>query len=246
MAVWLASRGWRAAGRSIVALLMLASTSARADETWNLLLFGSLDAGASTFFSTGAKLGFDRLDRDGFVVLASVGAGHRAERATCACAPAGTVSRARRTMMGAALLGHQWFHDWGVVALYAGPEGSVEMLTDRFGSALLPPRYGLRLHGEIWARPTDDTLVQGTAILGTARMDAWTRLAWGYRLWGAYLGPEASLYADWLGYRKWALGLHATDFDLGRFSLRVSVGFQTETGLRDPYPYLAVSAWAPF
>jgi hypothetical protein len=230
----------------MAASLILASTSVRADETWNLLLFGSLDAGASTFLTTGAKLGFGRLDRDGFLLLASFGTGSRAERATCAFAPAVTVSRERRTAMGSALAGHQWVSDWGVVALYAGPEGSVEMLTDGFGSAMLPPRYGLRLHGEIWARPTDDTLVQGTAILGTARMDAWLRLAWGYRLWGAYLGPEASLYADRLGYRKSALGLHATDFDLGRFSLRISAGLQTETGRRDPYPYLSISAWTPF
>ena len=164
----------------------------------------------------------------------------------CACAPAVTTSRMRDTALGAALVGYQWVHDWGVVALYAGPEGSAEMLSDRSGSAVLPSRFGLRLHGEVWARPSSETLVQATAILGTAREDAWGRLAWGYRLWGAYLGPEASLYADRLGYRKWAFGLHATDFDLGRFSLRVSVGLQAETGAREPYPYLSLAAWTPF
>lgn len=227
-------------------LLMLAAAPAHADETWDLLLFGSLDAGASTFLTTGAKLGLGRLDGDGFVILASAGAGRRSERAVCDCAQAVTVARGRQTVTGAALVGYQWFHDWGVVALYAGPEGSAEMLADRFGSAMLPPRYGLRLHGEVWGRPSAETLVQGTAILGTARGDAWARLAWGYRLWGAYLGPEASLYMDRTGYRKWALGLHATDVALGRFSLRISAGLQTETGLRDPYPYLSVAAWTPF
>lgn len=226
--------------------MTLVAATASAEEAWDLVLFGSLDAGAATFLTTGAKLGLGQAGQDGFVALASLGAGQRTERATCACAPAAPVLFTRHAAGGAALLGYQWVRDWGVAALYAGPEGSVEVLTGAGASAALPPRYGLRLHAEIWARPTDDTLVQGTAIVGTAREDLWTRLAWGYRLWGAYLGPEANLYADRAGYRKWALGLHATDFALGRFSLRVSAGVQAETGLHQADPYLSIATWTPF
>lgn len=212
---------------------------------WDVVLFGSLDAGAATFLSAGAKVAPGGSTHDGFVLLAGVGAGQRRERGVCACARMPVVSSlSRSTALGAAVVGYQWFHDWGVAALLVGPEGSVEVLSGSAGRLPLPPRWGLRLHGEIWARPSDETLVQATAILGSSREDAWGRLAWGYRLWGAYLGPEASLYADRTAYRKWNLGLHATDFALGRFGLRASAGVQFETG-RGPGPYLALAVWTP-
>ncbi|WP_375453902.1 cellulose biosynthesis protein BcsS [uncultured Methylobacterium sp.] len=210
------------------------------------LLFGSLDAGAASFLTVGAKVAFDRLDRPGLVILASAGGGRRAEGA-CACAPfVAAPSLARYTALGAALVGYQWFADWGVVAAFAGPEGAVEALTDGRGVATLPVRWGLRLHGEIWARPTAETLVQATIILGSARDSAWTRLGLGYRLWGAYLGPEASLYADRSGYVKWNLGVHATDFAFGRYSFRLSGGVQIESSETRPSPYVALSVWTPW
>lgn len=210
-----------------------------------MVLFGSLDAGAATFLGAGAKVAPDGAGQDGFVLLASVGAGHRRERGVCACARLPVVSSlARATVLGAAVAGYQWVHDWGLVALFAGPEGSAEMLSGSAGSLSLPPRWGLRLHGEVWARPTAETLLQATAIIGSARGDAWGRIAWGYRLWGTYLGPEASLYADRTAYRKWSLGLHGTDLALGAFRVRASTGVQLETGRR-PGPYLSLAVWAP-
>jgi hypothetical protein len=224
---------------------VLASAPAEAAGAWDVVLFGSLDAGAATYLSAGAKVAPGGVARDGLVLLASGGAGQRAERGVCACARLPVMSSlSRSTASGAAVAGYQWVRDWGVLALFAGPEGSVEMLSGSAGSVLLPARWGLRLHGEVWARPTAGTLLQATAILGSSRADAWGRLAWGYRLWGAYLGPEASLYADRTGYRKWGLGLHATDLALGTLSLRASAGIQFETGRR-PGPYLALAAWTP-
>ncbi|AWN36008.1 cellulose biosynthesis protein BcsS [Methylobacterium radiodurans] len=224
---------------------MLAPGPTAAAEGWETVLFGSLDAGAATFLSAGGKVAPGGAGRDGFILLASVGAGHRRERGVCACARLPVVaSLTRTTALGAAVVGYQWSHDWGVVALLAGPEGSAEMLSGSAGDLALPARWGLRLHGEVWARPTAETLLQATAILGSSRADAWGRLAWGYRLWGAYLGPEASLFVDRTAYRKWNLGLHATDLALGVFSLRASVGVQLETGRR-PGPYLTLAAWRP-
>ena len=212
---------------------------------YDLLLFGSLDAGAATFLSAGAKLAPGRLDRQGFALLASIGTGHRREAAPCGCAHPITLRLSRYTATAAALVGYQWFFDWGVVGAFAGPEGSVEALTDGSQVAGLPARYGLRVQGEIWARPTGETLVQATAILGSAREDAWGRIAWGYRLWDTYLGPEASLYLDRLGYRKWSLGVHATDFALGTYSLRVSAGIQGESDAGSVAPHLALAVWTP-
>ncbi|MDP4021057.1 cellulose biosynthesis protein BcsS [Methylobacterium sp. NEAU 140] len=229
-------------------LAALAGSPAALGGELDALLFGSLDAGAATFVTAGAKIAPGPLDRAGFAMLASVGGGRRTERGGCDCAPGRGYDLAltRYTVAGAAVLGYQWFFDWGVVAAFAGPEGTMELLTDGRAVAALPARFGLRLHGEVWARPTEETLLQATGIAGSARDSVWARLAWGYRLWETYLGPEASLYTDATGYRKWNLGLHGTDFALGRYSVRVSAGAQIETGARRISPYVALSVWAPW
>lgn len=203
------------------------------------LLFGSLDAGAAAFVTVGAKIGLPTLAKDGAAVLASLGGGLHAERG-----PEST--RRRYTALGAVVLGYQWFFDWGVIAAYAGPEASAQMLAERPGPTLPPPRLGLRLHGEVWARPTETTFLQGTVIAGTALDSFWARVALGHQLWDAYLGPEASLYADGTGYRKWNLGLQATDFVVGSINVRVSAGVQCETGRRAAAPYVTLSVWSPW
>jgi hypothetical protein len=184
--------------------------------------------------TTGAKVALDRIDREGFVALASLGGQRRRE---------GPVIR--DSAIAAVVLGYQWFRDWGVVAAHLGPEVSMEVVSGCGCVQALPPRFGLRLHGEVWARPTDDTLLTATLVTGTLRMSAWGRLAWGYRAAGAYLGPEAALYLDETGYRKWNLGLHATDFAVGRFGLRLSAGLQL-AGDGEPGPYLGLTVWTPW
>ncbi|MCJ2066907.1 cellulose biosynthesis protein BcsS [Methylobacterium sp. J-088] len=211
--------------------------AARAGEI-DTLVFGSLDAGAATFMTAGAKVGLPSLDRDGAVVLASLGGGRQGERG-----PEGSVQR--YTVLGAINFGYQWFFDWGVVAAFAGPEMTTQMLTDPNGPTLLPSRFGLRLHGEIWARPSEDTLLQGSVVAGTALDSVWARAALGYRLWDTYFGPEASLYTDASGFLKLNVGLHATDFTVGRISFRISAGIQSETGRRSVAPYTALSVWSP-
>ncbi|GJE43371.1 cellulose biosynthesis protein BcsS [Methylobacterium soli] len=225
-------------------LILLATGASAAEDGVNALLFGSLDVAAATFATAGVKVALDRLDQPGFVALASAGLGRRFERSACICGTrTGVASLARHTLLGSALIGYQWFADWGVVAAYAGPESSREAILDGNVLHVLPGRTGLRLQGEIWARPSPDTLVNAVAILGSARGDAWTRVALGYRLWDTYLGPELGLYADRTGYRKWNLGLHATDFALARFSLRVSTGIQFESSRGSGSPYVALSVW---
>ncbi len=173
--------------RRPTALIVLAgivgfASTAHASEI-DTLLFGSLDAGGDTFLTLGAKVGLTSLAQEGFVALATVGGGRRTESG--ADGP-----RARYTVAAAALAGHQWFFDWGVVAAYAGLETTSEMLIAGPTRDALPTRFGLRLQGEVWARPTAATLLQATAVAGSARDSLWARLAWGYRLWETYLGPR--------------------------------------------------------
>ncbi|WP_091942240.1 cellulose biosynthesis protein BcsS [Methylorubrum salsuginis] len=225
---------------SALTLTAAASPAAAEDAGLRSILFSSLEAGASTFSTSGAKVAFDRFDRDGPVVLVSGGSGMRLEGG-------GRLPvLVRTTLLGAALGGYQFVQPWGVVTILAGPELSVEMLTTGSGAALLPLRSGLRLHGEVWARPTESTLATATVILGSGRGDAWGRLSWGYALFGAYIGPEAALSLDRTGYRKWSFGLHATDYALGGYRFRLSAGCQFEgqaNGRARPGPYLGLAIW---
>ncbi len=221
-------------------LVLLASGAVPAqaeDSALRTVLFGSLEAGAATFSASGAKLAFDRFDRDGPVALVTAGGGVRPEGG--GRAPV----LVRITGLGAVLGGYQFIRDWGAVTVFAGPEASWEALSGP-GGAPLPVRAGLRLHGEVWARPTEATLATATAILGSARGDAYARLSWGTALFGAYLGPEAAFYADRTGYRKWSLGLHATDYALNGYRVRLSVGCQFETTLGGMSPYLSLAIWS--
>lgn len=219
----------------------LAWSPASAEETGlRTVLFSSLEAGSSAFSTSGAKVAFDRFDRDGPVVLVSAGSGVRLEGG-------GRLPvLVRTTLLGAALGGYQFVRPWGVTTVMAGPELSAEMLTGAGGAVMLPLRSGVRLHGEVWARPTESTLATATVILGSARGDAWARLSWGYALFGAYLGPEAAAYLDHTGYRKWSIGLHATDYALGGYRFRLSAGCQFEgqaDGRTRPGPYLGLAIW---
>ncbi|MGH1588595.1 cellulose biosynthesis protein BcsS [Methylobacterium phyllosphaerae] len=222
---------------ALISSIAFFTVPARASEI-DTLLFGSLDAGGDTFLTLGAKLGLGDLAQEGFATLATVGGGQRAERG--ADGP-----RARYTAAAAAVAGYQWFFDWGVIAAFAGPEVAKEVLLAVPRVDVLPTRFGLRLHGEVWARPTEATLLQASAVAGSARDSLWARLAWGYRLWETYIGPEAALYTDATGYAKWSLGLHGTDFALGRYSVRASAGLQSETSRARAGPYLSLSVWSP-
>ncbi|MBB2962691.1 cellulose biosynthesis protein BcsS [Methylobacterium sp. R2-1] len=211
---------------------------ARANEAaLRAVLFGSMEAGASTFSASGAKLVFDRFDRDGPVALVTAGGGVRLEDGGRA------PTMMRFTALGAALAGYQFIRDWGAVTVFAGPEASWESLSGPGFLQALPLRTGLRLHGEVWARPTETTLATATVILGSARGDAYARLSWGTALFGAYLGPEAAVFSDRTDYRKWSVGLHATDYAMGGYRFRLSAGCQLETPLNQWSPYISLAIW---
>lgn len=209
------------------------------------VLFGSLDAGRSSFLQAGLKHAPAGLTASGFTLLAGLGYGARTERDRSPQAqPSSRPPRVmRHTAAGYAVAGWQWVQDWGIAALFAGPEAGAEAVGG--AGAGRPLRVGLRLHGEIWAHPTAGTLATATLIAGSARADLWGRLSWGRHALGAYLGPEASLYADRTGYRKWSLGLHATDAGIIGLRARLSAGWLFEEQIRRPGLYAALTLWRP-
>ncbi|MCJ2015707.1 cellulose biosynthesis protein BcsS [Methylobacterium sp. J-076] len=206
----------------------------------DVLVFGSLDAAASTFASAGAKVAPGSLARAGPAAILTVGEGTTVERFACGCGVLRTVPV--RSLAASAVFGHQWFLPAGVLAAFAGFETTAEARPFRQASGV---RSGGRLHAEAWLQPTEPTLVQATVIAGTARGSVWARLAWGYRIGWGYLGPEGSGYADASGHWKGAFGLHLTDFALSALHLRVSAGLQWEAGRPGPSPYVALATWAP-
>lgn len=217
-------------------------------EAVRTVLFGGFDAGSSSFVSAGAKHAFEDVNASGVLLMGGAGYGARFERdhngphARWGLRPPLVV---RHTMIAHAMAGHQWSFDWGVVQVFAGPEIAYEYLASPYAGRREGPRLGGRVHGEVWARPTDETLLTLTAIAGSARTDVWSRASLGYRLWGVYLGPETALYADRTGYRKWTAGLHATGLELRTLTIRVSAGWLYEERARRTGAYVALSLWRP-
>ncbi len=191
-------------------------------------MFGSLDAGHSGFGTIGLKRTLaGPLDRSGPLAMASLGYGRTVERAWSQPeAPLFT----RNAAHGSALLGYQWAGDGLVLAALAGPEAEGERTSHSIaGRGETDAHFGVRLHGEIWAHPTANTLLTTTMIVGTARTaHLWARASAGYAVWeGVFLGPEVSVFTTDT-YREWRLGAHLTGLSVGRVSLRLSAGWRGE------------------
>jgi hypothetical protein len=174
---------------------------ARADEA-RTLFFAGLDSGHSLH----GHMGFKRmlgglLDRSGFVAMGIIGAGGRQD---------GGGHPIEAGFLG----GYQWALPRLHAGLFLGPE--VESSRGL--------RAGARVQGEIWARPTDDTLLTVTLIAGSARPQVWGRVSAGYRLWDdVHFGPEVSLKHE-RSWSEWRAGIHLTGPQLAGVTWRLSAG----------------------
>ena len=209
-------------------------------EDLRTVLFGSLDAGRSTFLSVGAKQTLvGPLDRTGFVAMETAGLGLTRERYL------GDASRPvlRLTTQTSSLIGFQWALNGLYVALYAGPELEQEQLT--VGGRVLRisrPRMGSSAQVEIWANPTTQTLWTETLVLSSTRTSLWNRVSAGYRVAGSlFAGPELTIYAT-PTYREMRWGAHLTGIEAGRLSLRVSGGWMVQDHARQS-PYVGITGW---
>jgi hypothetical protein len=235
-----APRRWFFCASVILACVLTALPAVAAEESTEdvrTVLFGSLDAGRSTFVNAGAKRALaGSLDQDGPVALATVGYGARFERPV-----AGGPLALRQTTLGSALIGYQWAFPWGVAAGFVGAEASYERLTARWGARDNGLAAGVRVQGELWAHPSEATLVTASLVLGSSRLDLWSRIALGYRIFdGVFVGPEVATYATDT-YRKWQVGLHATGLQIGQFGLRLSGGYLREEQSDRDGPYFALA-----
>ena len=231
-------------GAVLTALALAATPPAWADDRkaaapQRTVLFSSADAGSSGFLTVGAKRTLaGSLDESGPVALASIGAGGSPERMGL---PGLGDAAFRPAVQASALAGYQWALGRTFLSLFAGPELDRDRFPSPGGPAREATRVGARVHGEIWMHPTDETLVNGTAIAGTARGHLWTRASAGYKVWrDVFVGPEASLYRT-EDYREWRVGAHATGVQLGRFTFRLSTGWRRDESSPKGGPYGGLS-----
>jgi hypothetical protein len=212
----------------------------RSADDLRTVLFGSLDGGDSTFGTVGVKRTFSgSLDRSGPVGMASVGYGRTVERAWWEPTETHLI---RHAVLASAVVGYQWVRDGLVVAALAGPEVEGERLSRDAVPSMGEAHLGARLHGEIWANPTQNTLLTTTVIGGTARTPhLWARASAGYAFWNrVFVGPEVSVYATDT-YRELRLGAHITGLTVGGVSLRVSAGWRGEEETRHQGAYVGLS-----
>ena len=207
------------------------------------VLFGSLEAGRTSFATLGLKHALaGPLDRSGPALMATAGYGGRFERDVARPeAPASF----RHAVQGGLLPGYQWMLGWGALGAFVGPELDYEAIPNGQTDRARAPRVGARVQGEAWLHPTSDSLLTATVIAGTARSSLWSRAAAGYRLWrGVFVGPEASFYGADL-YREWRLGAHATGFALGRTEVRVSAGWRQDNETKRGGAYVGLAGHIP-
>jgi hypothetical protein len=150
----------------------------------------------------------------------------------------------RFTTQTSVLVGHQWNQNGLFVAAFIGPEIHHEQLTIagrvyRFSQ----PRYGVRGQFELWANPTENTLLTATVVPSTAQGSLWARASAGMRMVGKlFAGPEVAAYAT-EGYREFKIGAHLTGLQFGLVQGRVSAGWMTTDEKRPGAPYVGLAAW---
>lgn len=124
-----------------------------------------------------------------------------------------------------AMLGYEWRLGDSFLAVSAGPELEAAYRESRNRSSL-SQRIGPRLQLDLWAKPSENLLVQASAYAAGNDGRLWARLAPGWKLAEElYLGPEIEGYRE-RDYHKLRLGLHLTGLRFLGLDWRVSAGAQ--------------------
>lgn len=207
--------------------LVLAPSPVHAEEEpeetspLSTVIFGSFETGRSkNLISVGLKRAFGAggLDASGFRL--GLKWGESLEDTQPGALPGQIVKTEAHVT-----LGYEWRIGDTFVALSAGPDLEA-VYTQYTGTVEFSQRIGLRLHGDLWTRPSEATLLQANAYLSSLDQRAWLRLSPGWKLWDEiYLGPELEAYRQ-KNYRKLRLGVHLTGLRLFGLTWRLSAGAQ--------------------
>lgn len=211
-------------------------------EDQRSVLFASVDAGRSAFASAGSKQTLvGPLDRPGFLIMEAGGFGMTRERYRTDVMD---LPATRLTTQSSLLFGHQWNGSGLYMAAMAGPELQHEQLTvaDRV-YRFSKPRYGVQGQVELWANPSNETMLTGTVVARTSRLSIWARSSGGLKIGGSlYAGPEVMTYATDT-YHEVRVGVHLTGVQIGIVQGRVSAGWMMTDDGKPGTPYVGASAW---
>ena len=202
-------------------------------------LFGGFETKGRTLgISAGFKLAAPPTgDRPAFVVMGL--ADGTAAFARAPPAQGGFWYAPHGEIAGSLLLGARWAVPGGRVTAVVGPGVVRKQEADPTGAPRwLRARIGPVALAEIWAHPRPDLLLDATLVASAPARSLWARAALGIEVReGAFVGPEATLFAD-AGYREVRLGAHLTGARIGPLWLRLSAGAIVHE--RCCAPYLAV------
>jgi hypothetical protein len=113
------------------------------------------------------------------------------------------------------------------------------------GNDLQGRKIGVRVAADLWAEPTESTMLAMSATVSTVGTSYAARVAAGWRMLNrVYIGPEAIVYGAW-NYRQVRLGLHLTGLKTSLFDWRLEwqggLGYAIDDDGRDgPYGRIGV------
>lgn len=215
-----------------------ASAAESAADKLSAVLFSGMEVEtATTFLSTGGKLGLSLSGQTRMFVLGASGVSLSDLRLMR------DGKRQRREVAAEARLFIGLERSFGQFYASAGVGPSIAQYLDRRGAAIR--RAGIAAQFDLRYRPSNAEAIHATALLDTSQRSAWMRLRYGYRLAAlpASLGPEIS-YGVSRGTQKFKLGLHASEFRLGPATFAIAGGAMWEQ--HRPGAYLSLASYASF
>lgn len=127
---------------------------------------------------------------------------------------------------GSVLIGYEWAEPDIHIAAYLGFNyQNIKLDPVDPSNATRGHGYGLRVVGELYANPSDNTMVSAYGSYSTHASAYYTRFKAGYALFDrTFIGPEFSLLGDNF-YKQWRLGAHISGLTFGRFKFGLSGGY---------------------
>lgn len=151
-----------------------------------------------------------------------------------------------RQQEGAALAGYEWVWRDAALAGYVGLNvrntdlSRLDPQNTTVGTAV-----GAKAVLELYARPTDKTMIQAYGSYATTHNAYYARLRAGYALFGkVYVGPEVAVLGDDF-FGQYRVGAHLTGLRLGPFEFGVSGGYLNDR-IQKSGAYTSLDARAGF
>jgi len=147
---------------------------------------------------------------------------------------------------GAAMLGYAWVDRLWQLALFGGIEVSHDGISPNDPNNTVKGTHaGLRIGADLYARPSEQTMVSTVTTYSTDHNAYYARLKFGLAIGnGVFAGPEALALGDDF-FHQWRSGLHLTGLQFGGVQFGVSGGYLRDE-VRGPGGYGLLDARLTF